>query len=65
MGNFNSAVARSVARFWRNYPGGHFWARRYSAEYLPGDAAIEERFLHTVIRLAQDELVDDIADCPG
>jgi hypothetical protein len=65
MRDFNSAVARAVARFQPNYPGGRFWARRYSAEYLPGDADIEDRFFYTVLQPVQDGLVDDIADYPG
>ena len=65
MRDFNSAVARSVARFQPSYPGGRFWARRYSAEYLPGDADIEDRFFYTVLQPVQDGLVDDIADYPG
>jgi hypothetical protein len=65
MRDFNSAVARSVPRFQPNYPGGHFWERRYSAEYLPGDGDIEDRFFYTVLQPVQDGLVDDIADYPG
>lgn len=30
MRDFNSAVARSVARYQSNYKGGTLWARRYS-----------------------------------
>ncbi len=65
MRDFNSAVARSVARYQSNYPGGTFWARRYSAEYLPGDADIEDRFFYTVLQPVNDGLVDDILDYPG
>lgn len=65
MRDFNSSVARSVARFQAEYPGGRLWARRYSAEYLPGDADIEDRFFYTVLQPVQDGLVDDITDYPG
>ena len=65
MRDFNSAVARSVARFQSNYKGGSFWARRYSAEHLPGDADIEDRFFYTVLQPVNDGLVDDISDYPG
>lgn len=65
MRDFNSSVARSVARHQPNYPGGSLWARRYSAEYLPGDADIEDRFFYTVLQPVNDGLVDDIAQYPG
>ena len=65
MRDFNSAVARAVPRFQPNYPGAYFWERRYSAEYLPGDADIEDRFFYAVLQPVQDGLVDDIADYPA
>lgn len=65
MRDFNSAVARSVARYEPKFPGGSLWARRYSAEYLPGDADIEDRFFYTVLQPVNDGLVDDIAQYPG
>ena len=65
MRDFNSAVARTVPRFQSGYKGGTFWARRYSAEYLPGDADIEDRFFYTVLQPINDGLVDDISDYPG
>lgn len=65
MRDFNSAVARSIPRFQSRFPGGAFWARRYSSEYLPGDADIEDRFFYTVLQPVNDGLVDDIADYPG
>jgi hypothetical protein len=65
MRDFNSAVARAVPRFQSKYPGGSFWARRYSSEYLPADADIEDRFFYTVLQPVNDRLVDDIADYPG
>jgi putative transposase len=65
MRDFNSAVARAVPRYQSKYPGGPFWARRYSSEYLPGDADIEDRFFYTVLQPVNDGLVDDISDYPG
>ena len=65
MRDFNSAAARSVARFQANYPGGSLWARRYSAEYLPGDGDIEDRFFYTVLQPVNDGLVDDISEYPS
>jgi hypothetical protein len=65
MRDFNSSVARAVARHQPNYPGGRLWARRYSAEYLPGDADIEEYFFYTVLQPVNDGLVDDIRDYPS
>ena len=44
MRDLNSSVARAVARYQPDYPGGPLWARRYSSEYLPGDEDIEEWF---------------------
>jgi hypothetical protein len=44
MRDFNSAVARAVPRYQRDYPGGPLWARRYSAEYMADDLDIEDRF---------------------
>jgi hypothetical protein len=65
MRDFNSAVARSVARFQPKFPGGALWARRYSAEYLPGNEDIEDLFFYTVLQPVNDGLVDDIAHYPG
>jgi hypothetical protein len=65
MRDFNSAVARAVARFQQDYPGGPFWHRRYSAEYLVGFPDIEDRFFYTVLQPVNDGLVDDIRDYPG
>lgn len=65
MRDFNSSVARAVPRFQSNYPGGSLWQRRYSAEYLPGDSDIEDRFFYTVLQPVNDGLVDDIRDYPG
>lgn len=65
MRDLNSSVARAVPRYQPRYPGGRLWARRYSAEYLPGDADIEDRFFYTVLQPVNDGLVDDIKDYPG
>ncbi|MEY4668870.1 MAG: hypothetical protein RL518_1569 [Pseudomonadota bacterium] len=65
MRDFNSAVARAVARFQHSYPGGPFWHRRYSAEYLVACPDIEDRFFYTVLQPVNDGLVDDIRDYPG
>lgn len=65
MRDFNSAVAQAVPRYQTAHPGGRFWARRYSAEYLPGVEDIEEQFFYTVLQPVQDGLVDDIAEYPG
>ena len=65
MRDFNSSVARAVARHQADYPGGSLWARRYSAEYLLGHPDIEDRFFYTVLQPVNDGLVDDIKDYPG
>ena len=65
MRDFNSSVARAIPRYQPNYPGGRFWARRYSAEYLPGAKDLEDYFFYTVLQPVNDGLVDDIKDYPG
>jgi len=65
MRDFNSSVARAVARHQSAYSGGRLWARRYSAEYLPGVEDVEDRFFYTVLQPVNDGLVDDIRDYPG
>jgi hypothetical protein len=65
MRDFNSSVARAIPRYQSDYPGGRFWARRYSAEYLPGNQDLEEYFFYTVLQPVNDGLVDDIKDYPG
>jgi hypothetical protein len=65
MRDFNSSVARAVPRFQSQHDGGPVWERRYSAEYLPGDPDIEERFFYTVLQPVNDGLVDNIAEYPG
>lgn len=65
MRDFNSAVARAVPRYQTAHPGGRLWARRYSAEYLPGEEDIEEQFFYTVLQPVQDGLVDSIYEYPG
>ncbi len=65
MRDFNSSVARAIPRYQPDYPGGRFWARRYSAEYLPGSHDLEEYFFYTVLQPVNDGLVDDIKQYPG
>ncbi len=65
MRDFNSSVARAIPRAVTRYPGGRFWARRYSAEYLLEDSDIERKFFYVVLQAVQDGLVDRIADYPG
>ncbi len=65
MRDLNSCIARAVDRLTPEYPGGRFWGRRYSNEFLPGDADIEDRFFYTVLQPVQDGLVERISDYPG
>lgn len=65
MRDFNSAVARAVPRYTPEYNGGRFWARRYSAEFLPAADDIEDRFFYTVLQPVQDGLVRRISEYPG
>jgi hypothetical protein len=65
MRDFNSSVARAIPRYQPDYPGGRFWGRRYSAEYLPGPEDVEEWFFYTVLQPVNDNLVDDIKDFEG
>lgn len=64
MQDFNSCVARSVGRLTPHYPGGSLFARRYSAEHLPGKDDLEEQFFYTVLQPVQDGLVPRISDYP-
>lgn len=65
MRDLNSSVARAVPRHTPEYPGGRFWARRYSAEFLPGAEDIENYFFYTVLQAVQDGLAERISDYPG
>jgi hypothetical protein len=65
MRDFNSTVAKAVARYQSSYPGGGLWERRYSAEHLPDNADIEEYFFYSVLQAVNDGLVDRIEDYPG
>ena len=60
MRELNAIVARINPRYHKRHPGGKFWARRYSAEYLAGDGAIEKQFFYTVLQPVYDGLVDCI-----
>lgn len=65
MRDLNSSIARAVPRHTPEYPGGRFWGRRYSQEFVPGDEDIEEQFFYTVLQPVQDGLVERISDYPG
>jgi len=65
MRDFNSSVARAIPRFQTNYPGGRPWARRYSSDFLPSAADIEEYFFYVVLQPVKDGLVNDIRQYPG
>jgi hypothetical protein len=65
MRDFNSSVARAVARFTPEYDEGRLWARRYSQEFLPGKADIEEYFFYIALQPVQDGLVERISEYPG
>lgn len=65
MRDLNSCIARSIPRYVSNYPGGTFWARRYSNEFLPDKEDLEHYFFYTVLQPVQDGLVDKISDYPG
>lgn len=64
MRDLNSCIARAVPRY-TEHLGGRFWARRYSNEFLPGDADIEQYFFYTVLQPVQDGLVEKISEYPG
>lgn len=64
MRDLNSAVARAVPRE-APHPGGRFWSRRYSNEFLPGAEDVEEYFFYTVLQPVNDGLVEKISDYPG
>ena len=64
MRDLNSCVARAIPRFVKQYPGGSFWGRRYSAEVVPFED-IEKQFFYTVLQTVQDGLVERISDYPG
>lgn len=65
MRDLNASIARAVPRHTPEYEGGRFWARRYSSEFLPGDADVEEYFFYTVLQPIKDGLVERISDYPG
>jgi len=65
MRDLNSCVARAVPKYVSGHPGGGLWERRYSAEFLPADSDIEDRFFYTVLQPVQDGLVERISDYPG
>lgn len=63
--DFNSGIARGVARLTPNYQGGGLWGRRYSGEVIADDAGIEKEFFYIVLQPVKDGLVDRISDYPG
>jgi hypothetical protein len=65
MRDLNSSIARAVPRFVSSYPGGKFWGRRYSSEFLPGADDIEEWFFYTVLQPVKDGLIEKISEYPG
>jgi hypothetical protein len=65
MRDFNSNVARAVPRYVPEYPGGRFWGRRYSSEFLPAAEDIENRFFYTVLQGVQDGQGETISKCRG
>lgn len=65
MRDFNACVARAVRFHAPEYPGGKFWGRRYSSEFLPGAEDIEEYFFYTVLQPVKDGLVERLSDYPG
>ena len=65
MRDFNSCVARAVPRYAPTYPGGRFWGRRYSSEFLPVGEDIEEKFFYTVLQPVQDGLVKKLSQYRG
>ena len=65
MRDFNSSVARAIPRYTPEYPGGSFWARRYSSEFLPAEEDIEEYFFYTALQPINDGLVEKLSEYPG
>ena len=63
--DFNSGLARAVARLTPNYPGGRLFERRYSSEMIASDEDIEWQFFYTVLQPVKDGLVERISDYPG
>ena len=61
---FNSQTARCVDRLTPNFPGGGLFGRRYSSEFVDGDADMEHYFFYTVLQPVQDCLVERISDYP-
>jgi REP element-mobilizing transposase RayT len=62
--DFNSGLADAVKRYTSNYTGGSLWARRYSAEIVPGKDDIERQFFYTALQPVQDGLVEKLSQYP-
>jgi putative transposase len=65
MRDLNSNIARAVTRYSPSYPGGRFWGRRYSAEFLPGNEDIEEWLFYTALQPILDGHVQKLSEYPG
>ena len=65
MRDFNSSVARAIARLTPEFTGGRPFGRRYSVEFVSGSEDIEDRFFYTVLQPVQDGLVPKIREYPG
>ena len=65
MRDFNSYIALSVGWHVPTYTGGRLWGRRYSQEFVPSNADLEEEFFYTVLQAIQDGLVERISDYPA
>jgi REP element-mobilizing transposase RayT len=65
MRDLNASISRAVPRHTPEYPGGTFWGRRYSQEFICSDADILDKFFYTVLQPVQDGLVERISDYPG
>ncbi len=63
MGYIEANIAKEVGRHigWR----GHFWERRFSAEPILDDAALERRLAYIFAHEVKECLVDRAADWPG
>ena len=62
--DLNSCIASAVKRFCPTFPGGNFFARRFSAEVLPSPSDIEEYFFYTVMQPIKDGLVTKLSEYP-
>lgn len=61
---FNSGVARAVTRLTPEHPGGSVFGQRFSAEFLPANADLEDKFFYTALQPIQDGLVEKLSEYP-